>query len=43
MLDKPISMGYVQTKYSDIGSDINILIRGKEVPSKVVKLPFVKR
>jgi aminomethyltransferase len=43
MLDKPIAMGYVQTKYSDIGSDINILIRGKEVPSKVVKLPFVKR
>lgn len=43
ILDKPIAMGYVQTKYSDIGSDINILIRGKEVPSKVVKLPFVKR
>lgn len=43
VLDKPIAMGYVETKYSDIGSDVNILIRGKEFPVKVVKLPFVKR
>ena len=43
MLDKPIAMGYVETKYAEMGSKINFLIRGKEVPAKVVKLPFVKR
>jgi aminomethyltransferase len=43
MLEKPIAMGYVETKYAEIGSDVNMLIRGKEVPAKVVKLPFVKR
>lgn len=43
MLDKPIAMGYVDIKYAEIGSEVNFLIRGKEVPAKVVKLPFVKR
>ena len=43
MLDQPIAMGYVETKYAEIGSEVNFLIRGKEVPAKVVKLPFVKR
>ena len=43
MLEKPIAMGYVETKYAEIGSDVNFLIREKEVPAKVVKLPFVKR
>ncbi|HQF41603.1 MAG TPA: glycine cleavage system aminomethyltransferase GcvT [Ignavibacteriaceae bacterium] len=43
MLDKPIALGYVETKFSEIGADVNFLIRGKEIPAKVVKLPFVKR
>lgn len=43
MLDKPIALGYVETKFSEIGTDVNFLIRGKEIPAKVVKLPFVKR
>ena len=43
MLDKPIAMGYVEKDYSEIGSEINFLIRGKEIAAKVVKLPFVKR
>jgi aminomethyltransferase len=43
MLDKPIAMGYVETNFAEIGSNVNFLIRGKEVPAKVVKLPFVKR
>ena len=43
MLEQPIALGFVETKYAEIGSDINFLIRGKEVPAKVVKLPFVKR
>jgi aminomethyltransferase len=43
MLDKPIALGYVESKFSEIGAEINFLIRGKEYPAKVVKLPFVKR
>lgn len=43
MLEKPIAMGFVETQYAEIGSEINFLIRGKEFPAKVVKLPFVKR
>jgi aminomethyltransferase len=43
MLDQPIALGFVETKYAEIGSEVNFLIRGKEVPAKVVKLPFVKR
>lgn len=43
VLEKPIAMGYVETQFAEIGSEINFLIRGKEFPAKVVKLPFVKR
>ncbi len=43
VLDKPIALGYVETKFSEIETDLNFLIRGKEIPAKVVKLPFVKR
>ncbi len=43
VLDKPIALGYVETKYSEIGTEVNILIRSKEYPVHVVKLPFVKR
>jgi aminomethyltransferase len=43
MLDKPIAMGYVETQYTEIGTEINFLVRGKEVSAIVVKLPFVKR
>ncbi|MFZ2324822.1 MAG: glycine cleavage system aminomethyltransferase GcvT [Ignavibacteriaceae bacterium] len=43
VLDKPIAMGYVEKQYSEIGSEVDFMIRGKEVPAKIVKLPFVKR
>jgi aminomethyltransferase len=43
VLDLPIAMGYVEINYSEVGSEVNFLIRGKEVPAKVVKLPFVRK
>jgi aminomethyltransferase len=43
VLDKPIAMGYVETKYAGEGTKINISIRGKEIPAEVVKLPFIKK
>jgi aminomethyltransferase len=41
ILDKPIALGYVDSKYSNLDTKINILIRGKEIPARIVKLPFV--
>jgi aminomethyltransferase len=41
VLDKPIALGYVDSKYANSDMKINFLIRGKEVPARIVKLPFV--
>jgi len=41
--EKPIALGYVDFEHSKEGSTINFFIRGKEVPAKVVSLPFVKK
>ena len=41
MLDKPIALGYVDSEYASEGSEVNFLIRGKEIPAKIVKLPFI--
>jgi len=41
--EKPIALGYLDFEYSKEGSTVNFFIRGKEVPAKVVSLPFVKK
>jgi glycine cleavage system T protein (aminomethyltransferase) len=41
VLDKPIALGYVDSEYTNEGSELNFLIRGKEIPAKIVKLPFI--
>jgi aminomethyltransferase len=43
LLQKGIGLGYVSPKYSDVGADLCIDIRGKAVPAKVVKPAFYKR
>lgn len=42
ILDKPIALGYVAIDFAKEGTQINFLIRGKEIPSVITKLPFVK-
>lgn len=42
VLDIPIAMGYVDIKYAAEGNEINFNIRGKDIPAKIVKLPFIK-
>ncbi len=42
VLDKAIAMGYVEADYAKEGNQINFLIRGKEVPAVITKLPFIK-
>ena len=37
----PVAMGYVKRRYSRVGTDVILLIRGKAKSAKVVKLPFV--
>ncbi len=37
----PVAMGYVARPFAKAGSDINLMVRGKARPAKVVKLPFV--
>jgi aminomethyltransferase len=41
ILKKAIAMGYVDTAYSKAETPVHVQVRGKMVPSKVVKLPFV--
>jgi aminomethyltransferase len=43
ILDKAIALGYVESGYSGENTRVNFLIRGKEIPAIVSKLPFVKK
>lgn len=43
VLEKPIAMGYVDVSYAHEGNEINIVVRSKETPVKIVKLPFIKK
>ena len=38
--DRYLGMAYVRTEYAKIGTEIEIVIRGKPVKAKVVKRPF---
>jgi aminomethyltransferase len=37
----PVGMGYVETAFAAPGTDITLVVRGKDLPAKVAKLPFV--
>jgi len=41
-IGKAIGMGYVKTAFSEIDSEIFIVIRDKKIAAKVVKTPFYK-
>jgi len=43
VLDKAIALGYVETQFAEENTKLNFLIRGKEIPAKVTKLPFVRK
>ena len=42
-LGKAIGMGYVPTSMSAVGTEIYLLIRGKQLKAQVVSLPFYKQ
>lgn len=41
-LNKAIAMGYVNAPHFAEGSEVNIIIRNKVLPARVVKFPFLK-
>ncbi|MFN3872862.1 MAG: glycine cleavage system aminomethyltransferase GcvT [Ignavibacterium sp.] len=43
ILDRAIALGYVEKDFSAVDTQVNFVVRGKEFPAKVVKLPFVKK
>lgn len=40
MLNKGIGLGYVDIAYANPGTTFNVKVRNKEIPAKVVRLPF---
>lgn len=42
ILENPIALGYVSVDYAKEGTQINFLIRDKQIPAFVTKLPFIK-
>jgi aminomethyltransferase len=42
-LNKPIGLGYVPTRYSRPGTELEVVIRGRPVRARVVTTPFYKR
>ena len=43
VLDKAISLGYVDIEYAHEGASVNFMIRGKEIPASIVTLPFINK
>ncbi|MCE9649982.1 MAG: glycine cleavage system aminomethyltransferase GcvT [Parvibaculum sp.] len=39
----PIAMGYVETAFAKIGTEVELMVRGKGRPAKIVGLPFVEK
>jgi len=40
-VDAPIAMGYIQSAYADIGTPVNAIVRGRNLPLTICSLPFV--
>ena len=43
LLDRPIALGYVKNGFSEVGTKIQVDIRGKKREAIVVSLPFYKK
>ena len=38
----PVAMGYVESDQAQVGLDLGIVVRGRQHPAKVAKMPFVE-
>jgi aminomethyltransferase len=43
ILNGPIAMGYIKTKYLENDAEFHVVLRGNIIPIKVTKLPFIKK
>ena len=43
ILQKGIGLGFVLSPYAEVGTSFDVEIRGRNVPAKVVQLPFYKK
>ncbi len=43
ILGHPIALGYIDKNYIDMGAELKVKIRNKEIPLTIVKLPFIKK
>lgn len=39
----PVAMGFVPTAFAAVGTEINLMVRGKALPAKVAATPFVEQ
>ena len=42
-VNAPVAMGYINSKFSEIGTSIKLEVRGKKYGGKISKLPFYKK
>lgn len=42
-LGGPVAMGYVPAAFSAVGTEINLMVRGKALPAKVAATPFIEQ
>ncbi len=42
-VEGPVAMGYVETGFAAAETPVNLIVRGKALPGRVVKLPFVEQ
>ena len=42
-VNAPVAMGYINSKFSEIGIKIQLEVRGKKYGGKVSELPFFKK
>ncbi|MFI4995527.1 MAG: glycine cleavage system aminomethyltransferase GcvT [Hyphomicrobiales bacterium] len=40
-LGGPLAMGYVETSFAALGTELDLIVRGKNLPAKVAPMPFV--
>ncbi|MEZ0394162.1 MAG: glycine cleavage system aminomethyltransferase GcvT [Desulfurococcaceae archaeon] len=43
ILERGIAMAYVDTRYAIFGDEVDVEIRGKRLPAKIVDFPFVRK
>ncbi len=40
-LNAPVAMGYVENAFAAIGTEVDLIVRGKPLPAKIAPMPFV--